>query len=84
MIRQGLFGDDDCLFLNVYTPEVNRKAGKAVMVFIHGGGFNGGSGEDDLFGGDFLLEHDVVLVTMNYRLGAVGMYFMNKYFLKLF
>ncbi|NP_001136104.1 carboxylesterase clade B, member 6 precursor [Nasonia vitripennis] len=72
MIRQGIMGDEDCLYLNVYTPEVNKDARKAVLVFIHPGGFNAGSGDDDVYGPDFLVEHDVVVVTFNSRLGAAG------------
>lgn len=72
MVRQGLFGEEDCLYLNVYTPEVNKDARKAVMVFFHPGGFNAGSGDDDIFGADYLVENDVVVVTMNTRLGAIG------------
>ena len=37
------------------------------MVWIHGGGFTNGDGSDDLFGPDFLLDRDVILVTLNYR-----------------
>nr|QCC89029.1 carboxylesterase 14 [Meteorus pulchricornis] len=70
--RTQVKGDEDCLFLNVYTPDLNKTAGRAVMVFIHGGGFWGGSGDDWLYGPDFLVEKDVVLVTMNYRLGVIG------------
>lgn len=42
------------------------------MVFIHGGGFKLGSGDDLIYGPDYLLQKDVVLVTLNYRLGALG------------
>ena len=44
------------------------------MVWIHGGGFNSGTGngETDLFGPNYILDRDVVLVTINYRLGALG------------
>ncbi|KAF7992378.1 hypothetical protein HCN44_001703 [Aphidius gifuensis] len=70
--QQKIVGDDDCLFLNVYTPGPDTGAERAVMVFIHGGGFNFGSGDDSMFGPDYLLEHDVVVVTLNYRLGASG------------
>lgn len=42
------------------------------MVFIHGGGFIWGSGNDDNYGPDFLVEQDVVLVTINYRLDVFG------------
>ncbi|XP_043469896.1 esterase FE4-like [Leptopilina heterotoma] len=71
-IRKGLFGDEDCLFLNVYTPTLDKNARKAVIVFFHRGAFNAGSGDDDLFGPDFLIDDDVILVTLNYRLGALG------------
>lgn len=47
------------------------------MVWIHGGAFLFGSGDDLLYGPDYLLKEDVVLVTMNYRLGPFG----KKYFL---
>ncbi|XP_044586951.1 esterase FE4-like [Cotesia glomerata] len=72
MIRQAVVGDDDCLFINVYTPDLNKDAKRAVMVWFHPGGFNAGSGDDDVYGPDFLVEKDVVLVTLNFRLGAVG------------
>lgn len=42
------------------------------MVWIHGGGFISDSGRDDFYGPDFFIEEDVILVTMNYRLGALG------------
>ncbi|KAF4526362.1 hypothetical protein B566_EDAN014100, partial [Ephemera danica] len=66
-------GSEDCLYLNVYTPQLERKgAGLSVMVWIHGGGFTAGSGDSDLYGPQHLLDHNVVLVTFNYRLGALG------------
>lgn len=43
-----------------------------VLFFIHGGGFSGGSGDDNLYGPDFLVPHEIILVTINYRLGAFG------------
>lgn len=45
---------------------------KAVMVWIHGGGFQMGSGNAEVYGPDFFLNDDVVLVTLNYRLGVLG------------
>lgn len=42
------------------------------MIFIHGGGFKCGSGDENLYGPDFLVNHDVVLVTFNYRVEALG------------
>lgn len=65
-------GDEDCLFLNIYTPNVNPNRLKTVMVYIHGGGFFFGSGDDDLQGPDFLINEGVVLATINYRIGVMG------------
>ncbi|XP_072933030.1 uncharacterized protein [Epargyreus clarus] len=65
-------GGEDCLYLNVYTPDLKPMTPLAVMVFIHGGGFTAGSGDDDFYGPDFLIKHNIVLVTINYRLEALG------------
>ncbi|KAF7992377.1 hypothetical protein HCN44_001702 [Aphidius gifuensis] len=72
-VQQKVVGDDDCLFLNVYTPGPDAEAKRAVMLFIHGGGFNHGSGDDSFYGPDFLIERDVVVITLNYRLGLTGL-----------
>ena len=63
---------EDCLTLNVWTPA--RAAGDRlpVMVWIHGGGFFGGSGSAPSYDGEALARHGVVLVTLNYRVGALG------------
>ncbi|BES90763.1 Esterase [Nesidiocoris tenuis] len=63
-------GDEDCLFLNIYTHDV--KGRYPVMLWIHGGGFKFGSGGKSDYGPEFLMNEDVVLVTINYRLGAFG------------
>jgi len=67
-------GDEDCLYLNVYTPQLPESNNELlpVMFYIHGGGWTSGSGNPDLYGPDILLDKDVVLVTINYRLGALG------------
>lgn len=64
---------EDCLFLNVFVP-ANLKSDEKlpVMFWIHGGGFYDWSGNDQLFGPDFLIEKRVILVTFNYRLGMFG------------
>jgi para-nitrobenzyl esterase len=63
--------DEDCLFLNVYTPpRAGRGAGLAVMVWIHGGSL--AVGEGDGYDPTSLVGHGVVVVTINYRLGALG------------
>ncbi|XP_049853094.1 juvenile hormone esterase-like [Schistocerca gregaria] len=66
-----LEGDEDCLYLNVYTPNP-PKGSMPVMVWIHGGGFFSGSGNADIHGPEYLVEHGVVVVTFNYRLGVLG------------
>jgi para-nitrobenzyl esterase len=64
--------DEDCLYLNVYTPSADG-APRPVMFWIHGGGFTTGSGSQALYDGGALAERgDVVVVTINYRLGALG------------
>lgn len=62
--------DEDCLYLNVYTPK-NVKHDTPVMVFIHGGGFMVGAGSDHEAEA-LARKGDVVVVTINYRLGAFG------------
>ncbi len=65
-------GNEDCLFLNVYTPAVDDGA-RPVMVWIHGGAFTAGQGSTPWYSGSRLASHgDVVVVTINYRLGAFG------------
>ncbi|XP_022828112.1 pyrethroid hydrolase Ces2e-like isoform X1 [Spodoptera litura] len=72
LMKTGLVGDEDCLYLNVYTPEVKPDKPLPVMFWIHGGGFYCGSGNDDLYGPEFLIRHDVILVTINYRVDVLG------------
>lgn len=71
-ITKKISGSDDCLFLNVYSTNLTPDTPRATLVWIHGGGFVFGSGDDDLFGPDLLVEKDIVLVTINYRLGILG------------
>lgn len=63
---------EDCLVLNVFTPSADD-ARRPVMVWIHGGGFTGGCGHVPSYNGTTLARMgDVVVVTINYRLGALG------------
>ncbi|XP_063216864.1 esterase B1-like isoform X2 [Bacillus rossius redtenbacheri] len=72
MLSNEFVGHEDSLFVNIYTPQLTADQLKPVMVWIHGGGFNMGSGNTDLYGPDHLVNAGVVLVTMNYRVGALG------------
>lgn len=66
---------EDCLYLNVYAPKELGSAAKApVMVWIHGGGFVGGSGSGPFYDGTALARKGVVVVTINYRLGIFGFF----------
>uniref|UniRef100_A0A0K8TUN6 Carboxylesterase n=1 Tax=Epiphyas postvittana TaxID=65032 RepID=A0A0K8TUN6_EPIPO len=67
----GTVGREDCLTINVYVPTM-ASGPLPVMVFIHGGAFALGSGGKFVYGPDFLVKHDVIVVTFNYRLGALG------------
>ena len=64
---------EDCLFLNVWAPATATKKSKLpVMVWIHGGGFTGGSGSGPGSAGDAFAKQGVILTTINYRLGRLG------------
>ena len=65
---------EDCLRVNVWTPEINASHKRPVMVYMHGGGFTAGSGHDLLsYDGESLARnHDVVVVTHNHRLNVYG------------
>lgn len=72
-----LIGNEDCLYLNIWTPQTGQ-GNRAVMVFIHGGGNQQGSanevngGTQMYFGKNMAERGDVVVVTIQYRLGALG------------
>ncbi|MFS0848916.1 carboxylesterase/lipase family protein [Novosphingobium panipatense] len=64
---------EDCLYLNVWTPEINPRAKRPVMVYFHGGAYTTGSVTDPLtHGGRLAADGDVVVVTVNHRLNALG------------
>ncbi|KAJ8708871.1 hypothetical protein PYW08_010253 [Mythimna loreyi] len=64
--------DEDCLRLNVYRPDGKTNKPLPVLVFMHAGGFYSVSGRSDVAGPSHLLDRDIVLVTINYRLGSLG------------
>lgn len=65
-------GSENCLHLSVFTHDIKPDKLKPVIVWIHGGVFLFGSNSKDFFNPEFLLRHDIVLVSINYRLGALG------------
>ncbi|CAH0719120.1 unnamed protein product, partial [Brenthis ino] len=73
-----IIGTLDCLNLNVFVPNTASSKNKLpVLVWIHGGRFRYGSGNRYLYGPNFLIRHDVILVTLNYRLGPYGFMCLN-------
>jgi para-nitrobenzyl esterase len=70
---------EDCLVLNVWTPHVHDHAKRAVMVWLHGGGFFLGSGGDKYYEGSNLAgKNDVVVVTLNHRLAVFGYLYLGN------
>jgi para-nitrobenzyl esterase len=67
---------EDCLHLNIWTPGLAGR--RPVMVWLHGGAFVFGAGSQSLYDGRLLAAHDVVAVTLNYRLGAFGFVALNQ------
>lgn len=75
-------GDENCLHLNVFTNDVHHKRDgsvymkckkrRPVMVYLYGGGFMWGSSGIEMYGPDYLMQKDIVFVSLNYRVGAFG------------
>lgn len=64
---------EDCLYLNVYAPASAKETSKLpVMLWIHGGGFAAGAGSEPRYTNSALVSKNVVLVTINYRVGVFG------------
>ena len=68
------FPDEDCLRVNIWTPGVNDNKKRPVMVWLHGGGYSAGSGQElpSYDGTNLAKNHDVVVVTLNHRLNVLG------------
>lgn len=63
---------EDCLYLNIWTPDVSADAKLPVMLWIHGGGYTAGYGYEMEMDGEAFSRRGVILVTVTYRLGALG------------
>lgn len=71
------YGKEDCLYLNIFTPQFKSKISREtklypVFFWIHGGSYNTGSASSDHNGPQLFIEKDVIVVTINYRLGVLG------------
>lgn len=72
-LGDGIAQDEDCLFLNVWTPGAASPTPRPVMVWLHGGAYVFGAASQRTYDGAHLsVAGDVVVVTLNYRLGALG------------
>lgn len=69
---------EDCLFLNVWTPAAGDGGKRPVLVYIHGGAYNNGSGSAELYdGARMAAAGDAVVITVNHRLNAFGYLYLN-------
>lgn len=82
-MQTNIFGDmvyrsrgtsEDCLYLNVWSPNKTGKKLLPVLVYYYGGGFVAGDGSEPRYDGASMAARDIVAVTVNYRLGVFGFY----------
>jgi para-nitrobenzyl esterase len=70
---------EDCLVLNVYTPSLNGRSRRPVLVWLHGGGFSTSSGSGrTIHGANLARSGDVVVVSINHRLGVLGQTYLGE------
>jgi para-nitrobenzyl esterase len=69
---------EDCLVLNVWTPATGEGELRPVMVWLHAGGYEAGSGSSPINDGTLLAQRDVVVVSVNHRLAALGYLFLAE------
>src|SRR5438034_5790164 len=77
LIPEPVIEGTDCLNLNIWTPD-GEKAGRPVMVWLHGGSFTNGTGAIPAYDGSRFARDGVVCVTLNYRLGVDGFLFLGQ------
>nr|NP_001246965.1 alpha-Esterase-5, isoform B [Drosophila melanogaster]AFH06284.1 alpha-Esterase-5, isoform B [Drosophila melanogaster] len=72
LLTREIEGGEDCLYLNVYSKQLKSEKPLPVMVYIYGGAFTVGEATRELYGPDYFMTKDVVLVTLNYRVDCLG------------
>jgi len=78
--QQGSDGDNNCLNLNLWTPSTRDNKKRAVMVWLHGGGFSSGDANSSSYDGEALARsQDVVVIGVNHRLNAFGFLDLSAY-----
>ena len=78
LLPEQVIPGEDCLNLNVWTPDAPARGGLPVLVWIHGGSFMNGSGSVGAYDGTAFARDGVVCVTINYRLAAEGFLFLGR------
>jgi len=74
------YTSEDCMHLNVWTPDINDGKKRPVMFWIHGGGFTAGSSQElPSYDGENLAKKDVVVVSINHRLNILGFLDLSAY-----
>jgi para-nitrobenzyl esterase len=82
-MQKPIFGDmgfrsdgenEDCLYLNVWTPATSSKEKLPVLVYFYGGGFMAGDGSESRYDGEQMAKKGIVALTVNYRLGVFGFF----------
>jgi para-nitrobenzyl esterase len=63
---------EDCLYLNIWTPNASNAAKLPVLVYFYGGGFMAGDGSEPRYDGESMARNGIVTITVNYRLGVFG------------
>lgn len=69
-LKDRVIGDEDCLYINIYTPTIDKNANLDVLVYIHGGAFMYNYG--GLHGPQYIMNKNIVYINLNYRLGPLG------------
>lgn len=69
---EDLYAAEDCLYLNIWSPARKGDEDLAVLVWFHGGAFQGGMAHDPMFDGEYLAAKGIILVTVGYRLNVFG------------
>ncbi|XP_065209356.1 juvenile hormone esterase-like [Planococcus citri] len=67
-----IHGEEDCLYLNLYTPKISNETLLPVMVFTYGGQFMYDNALPHRYGPHYFMDRDVILITFHYRLGSLG------------
>ncbi|XP_065203560.1 juvenile hormone esterase-like [Planococcus citri] len=74
LLPVALLGDEDCLYLNVYTPSVEKDAKLPVLIWIHPGRRLFGDALPSHYGPEYFMDKPMIIITANYRLGGLGFF----------